>query len=921
MANKEMNVRLKNRRDTLENWETKNPVLLNGETAYVVTNGGVRQKTGDGKTAFKSLPYDDIGIYQAVSALQTSQNGIASDVSALDSAVDAMASDVATAKTNASSALSKIDSKADASTVSALQTSVTGLSSQIATAQAEVDAVEQTVSNHATSIAALQKTPPSHTHTTASITGLDSTIQGLEGDIADAAATAVTALNTANSKAASDHTHTLSALGAASATHEHAIGDVTNLSTTISGLESSIASAASTANSALTTANGKANSSHTHTPAAIGAAATVHTHAIADVTNLQSTLNTLSSDVSSLEGVTTSLQTQVNQKMNDYSIELYNGTGGNPKPVRFATVNYSTCGSENGVAIKIGMVSGHGNGVSYAFLQDAIIRVSYLGGVEVDNFKYYGAEASAYDGAIRQYGDIFWVVDPANKIVDFYCLMGQYSRVYQTPWKRLTSSSGGVVTQHTSVSVYSSGEIVWAHNSEYALKSDVADDSSVSALEASVSSLNTQLAEVKATANSALTTANGKADASHTHTLASIGAAATTHTHAITNVTNLESTLSTITGNVSTHTANTTSHLTAAERTNWNAAYSHATAAHAPSGAEVNQNAFSNIKVGTVTIAADSKTDTLTIAAGTNIQLAGDANNDVVTISAMDTTYGSATTSADGLMTAAMVAKLNGIASNANNYSLPTASSSTLGGVKTTSTVTSTSGYIACPIIGGVPYYRDTDTTYSLGSFGITATAAELNYMDGVTSNVQTQLNGKAPTNELSALRAQVDSVSSQAAAAHSKANSAYDLVDSKADVNHTHNDLKPFVATYGVTKFSDILAAHNAGQIVMMTSLNTSSYLASSSVSAAVVGNVSSNSATFDFAFVDNFGRAVRVTNKVDSNNTWSNLYTATPSLNRTTNLNASDTNYTTLMARGTSLNASDTTPAVNGAIAWTYE
>ena len=35
---------------------------------------------------------------------------------------------------------------------------------------------------------------------------------------------------------------------------------------------------------------------------------------------------------------------------------------------------------------------------------------------------------------------------------------------------------------------------------------------------------------------------------------------------------------------------------------------------------------------------------------------------------------------------------------------------------------------------------------YSLGSFGITATAAELNYMKGVTSAVQTQLNGKAPS-------------------------------------------------------------------------------------------------------------------------------------------------------------------------------
>lgn len=38
------------------------------------------------------------------------------------------------------------------------------------------------------------------------------------------------------------------------------------------------------------------------------------------------------------------------------------------------------------------------------------------------------------------------------------------------------------------------------------------------------------------------------------------------------------------------------------------------------------------------------------------------------------------------------------------------------------------------------------NSTYSLSSFGITATAAELNYTDGVTSNIQTQLNSKLPT-------------------------------------------------------------------------------------------------------------------------------------------------------------------------------
>lgn len=109
-----------------------------------------------------------------------------------------------------------------------------------------------------------------------------------------------------------------------------------------------------------------------------------------------------------------------------------------------------------------------------------------------------------------------------------------------------------------------------------------------------------------------------------------------------------------------------------------------------------------------------------------------------------DTTYGVASTTVNGLMSSTDKSKLDGIASGANKYVLPTASSSVLGGVKTTSWVTSATGYTACPIISGVPYYKDTNTTYTLSSFGITATSRELNYCDGVTSNIQTQLNGKA---------------------------------------------------------------------------------------------------------------------------------------------------------------------------------
>ena len=56
-------------------------------------------------------------------------------------------------------------------------------------------------------------------------------------------------------------------------------------------------------------------------------------------------------------------------------------------------------------------------------------------------------------------------------------------------------------------------------------------------------------------------------------------------------------------------------------------------------GAEVNQNAFSNVVVGSTTIGADSKTDTLTFVAGSNITLTPDSTNDKITIAANDTTY------------------------------------------------------------------------------------------------------------------------------------------------------------------------------------------------------------------------------------------------------------------------------------------
>lgn len=69
-----------------------------------------------------------------------------------------------------------------------------------------------------------------------------------------------------------------------------------------------------------------------------------------------------------------------------------------------------------------------------------------------------------------------------------------------------------------------------------------------------------------------------------------------------------------------------------------------------------------------------------TLKNGTNITITDDGNN--ITIDAEDTTYTAATTSKDGLMSYTDKAKLDGISANANNYTLPTATNSSLGGVE-----------------------------------------------------------------------------------------------------------------------------------------------------------------------------------------------------------------------------------------------
>ena len=139
-------------------------------------------------------------------------------------------------------------------------------------------------------------------------------------------------------------------------------------------------------------------------------------------------------------------------------------------------------------------------------------------------------------------------------------------------------------------------------------------------------------------------------------------------------------------------------------------------------GAEVNQNAFSNVVVGSTTIAADSKTDTLTLTAGSNITLTPNATNDSITISASGSSYSLplASNSIRGgikLSSSTQGGTPNGITTtsgrtyavqvNSNEqavvnvpwtdtkYSLPTASATTLGGVKVGSGLAISNGVLS----------------------------------------------------------------------------------------------------------------------------------------------------------------------------------------------------------------------------------
>ena len=117
---------------------------------------------------------------------------------------------------------------------------------------------------------------------------------------------------------------------------------------------------------------------------------------------------------------------------------------------------------------------------------------------------------------------------------------------------------------------------------------------------------------------------------------------------------------------------------------------------------------------------------------------------------------------ADGVPTAMSYTIQKSVPANAvftdTVYTLTTANDTALGGIKTGFTTTGKRYAVKVDSSGNAYVdvnWTDTNTTYTLESFGITVTAAEINYLSGLTSNVQSQLtaintslNGKINSTE-----------------------------------------------------------------------------------------------------------------------------------------------------------------------------
>lgn len=191
----------------------------------------------------------------------------------------------------------------------------------------------------------------------------------------------------------------------------------------------------------------------------------------------------------------------------------------------------------------------------------------------------------------------------------------------------------------------------------------------------------------------------------------------------------------------------------------------------------------------------------------------------------------------------------------------------TAGLIKTTSTVTSNSGYTACPVINGVPYYKDTDTTY---------TSLKNPYALTIQGNGTTLTNGTYDGSAAKTVNITASGIGA-------------------ASATHNHAASEITSGTLSVSRGGTGAASFTAGR--------------------ALIGNgTSAFSERYITDHTDTSG-IILADNSLITSNTLRNA------LNRASSVANGNSNYDTYMVRGTSLNLTEVTPEQNGQIAWMYE
>ena len=186
-------------------------------------------------------------------------------------------------------------------------------------------------------------------------------------------------------------------------------------------------------------------------------------------------------------------------------------------------------------------------------------------------------------------------------------------------------------------------------------------------------------------------------------------------------------------------------------------------------------------------------------------------------------------------------------------------------------------------------------------------TSTELGYLDGVTSNVQTQLNKKLESAPVTSVNGKTGAVSLTASDVGALPGTTVIPTVNNATLTIKRNsvDIGSFTANSANDVNIDINVPTDKSDIGLGNVDNVKQYSAT-------------NPPPYPVTSVNGKTGAVNLTASEFGAATTSDIHTA---LNRTNAVNVANSNYTTYMARGEALYSYETTPSANGTIAWQYE